>query len=256
MKEMDINDFLGKFNFREEGEGLIGIERERFLMAENGVPTPKSEDFLKMVNGPQWGYELSACQIEDRTIPRKTARDIRRELVTNDELGQKIARRIGLTLRAIEVAPINMPIDVYPDPRYLEIVKDINHERLAAACRVTATHIHLGMPDIDSAIRVANFLRGYIGYLSRVGDHSHGQRLRLYKTMATDWHSPFYRDKEHLFEVAKAEGFAANPRDCWHLIRISIHGTVELRMFGVTEDIDEIMRWVSIVRLILQKRKK
>ena len=146
-----------------------------------------------------------------------------------------------------------MPLDVYPEPRYLKIVKNITKERLKAACRVTGTHIHLGMTDIESAIQTANYLRKYIEYLSNLGDHSKGERLKLYKTMATDWYPPLYKNSKHFFEVAVQKGFVDNPRNCWHLIRISIHGTVELRMFGVTENIEEITDWVSIIRSILKE---
>lgn len=43
-------------------------------------------------------------------------------------------------------------------------------------------------------------------------------------------------------------------RNCWYLIRISIQGTVELRMFDVTEDIEEIISWVSVLQLILRRK--
>ena len=66
--------------------------------------------------------------------------------------------------------------------------------------------------------------------------------------MADNYQPTAYESSEHLFEIARAEGFTDNPRNCWKLIRISIHGTVELRMFGVTDNLDEILEWVSFVK--------
>jgi len=255
MTEKSIDEFIGKFNFLAKSKGLVGIEREWFLLS-SGNPAPRSPEFLELIKDPKWTYELSACQVEDRTEPKKTLKEIREELIRNEKKGRSIAKKLGLNLHAIEVAPKDMPLDVYPSPRYLKIVENISQERLLSACRVAAIQIHLGVPDIETAIQTANDLRKDIDYLSSIGDHSQGKRLELYKTMATNWEPPHYRDGEHFFEIAKKQNFVDNPRDCWHLIRISIHGTVELRMFGVTENVEEIIGWVSAIRSLLDDWKR
>ena len=190
--------------------------------------------------------------MEDRTPPLREIRMIRAALEKNDLYGQQIANKMGVYLQVIEVGPKNMPLEVYPDPRYLQIVSNIDQKRLSAACRVTGTHIHLGMPDIFTAIKAANRLREHLDFLCQIGDHSKGERLRLYKEMALNWQPPYYESSEHFFEVARSEGFVDNPRNCWHLIRISVHGTVELRMFGVTEDLDEICYWIEIAKKLIE----
>ncbi|MEK7498442.1 MAG: hypothetical protein AAB611_01120, partial [Patescibacteria group bacterium] len=52
--------------------------------------------------------------------------------------------------------------------------------------------------------------------------------------------------------TAQFRGFAENPRNCWDLIRISRHGTIEFRMFGVTDHVDEVLMWVSRIKKILK----
>ena len=86
----------------------------------------------------------------------------------------------------------------------------------------------------------------------RLGDHSRGERIRLYQTMATNWRPPIYESSDHFDAVAREQGFAENLRNCWHLIRLSRHGTVELRMFGMTENVDENICWIEAVRDILR----
>ncbi len=245
-----IQDFLASFRFRPELAGCVGIERERFLVSPEGAFAPRADEFLSEMRDAAWTYELSRCQVEDRT---RSARDhfiVKANLLSNDNRGKFVAAKIGLGLQTLEVAPESMPLDVYPEPRYLAIAEKISRETLSAACRVAGTHIHLGMRNMDEAIAAYNLLRAELETLTRLGDHSGGERIRLYRAMAGKWNPPQYRDEQELFEIARQEGFAENSRNCWHLIRITQKGTVECRMFGVTVFPDEILEWVSAVRRI------
>lgn len=249
-----LEGFLSLFDFKKELRGYVGIERERFLEVR-GRFVPRAEEFLRLIDDPLWTYELSACQVEDRTNPKLSEADIKLELEKNDNHGNLIADKMGLNLIAMELAPEDMPLTVYPDARYLAIAKNISRERLSAACRVAGTHIHLGMGSMEEAIRAHNILVPYLETLCKLGDHSDGGRIRLYKEMAVNWKPIIYRDEKHLFEVAVEQGFTDNPRNCYHLIRISRHGTIELRMFGVTSSIDEILSWIEFVRNILRQKE-
>ena len=241
-----------EIRFKRKMTGFVGVERERFL-SKGAKIVPRAEEFLAIIKDPLWTYELSACQIEDRTPPLQGINKIKEALKTNDCRGQVIASRLGLDISTLEVAGKGMPLTVYPEPRYLRIKTQISQESLSAACRVTATHFHFGMPDLLTAIRVANMLRRHLNYFCDLGDHSNGERLRLYKKMATHWEPPHYKNSQHFFAVAKNQRFMENLRDCWHLIRISKHGTVELRMFGVTEDLNEICGWIETIRDLIKK---
>ncbi|MFC1656754.1 hypothetical protein ACFL14_02240 [Patescibacteria group bacterium] len=252
MKNSEFQEFLSRFNFQKDLVGCVGVERERFLINGDLNIVPRAFDFLQLINDFEtWTYELSACQVEDRTKPLRSVCQIKEAMFLNEITGLKIAKELGLGFAVYEVAGEKMPLDVYPDPRYLEIKSTITPDRLSAACRVTATHFHIGMPNLLTAIHVSNYLRKYIELFSGIGDHSNGIRLGLYKEMAKDWNPPFYENEEHYFEVARKGGHVSNSRDCWHLIRISKYGTVELRMFGVTEDLDEICSWITDVTKII-----
>ena len=249
MTQANLKRFCENFRFKEEFIGYIGTERERFLRdKKSGLLLPRSALFLQSINNPLWTYELSACQVEDRTNPRKNKKSIVDALRANDVAGHTVAEQLGLRLCTDEVAEKNMPLDIYPEKRYLEISKTIQKAVLMAACRVAGTHIHIGVKNLGHAIRVHNNLRRHLDELCAIGDHSGGERLKLYKLMAPNWNPPHYHGVKHLFRVAQAEKFVDNPRNCWHLIRISIHGTVELRMFGVTENLEEILEWITLIR--------
>lgn len=248
MKQTELADFLARFKFVESMSDYVGIEREHFLVSQTGEIVPRSVEFLQRINDQRWTYELSACQVESRTKPQKDLSAMRLELLENTNNGKKAAEKLGLHLMNREVGDANMPLDVYPNPRYLEIVRTLPRERLEAACRVTGTHLHLGVKNMDHALRVYNSLIPHLETLCRLGNHSNGERLRLYKTMAAKWRPVVYENVECFFDIALEDGFSENPRNCWQLIRISIHGTIELRMFGVTDHTDEILWWISQVK--------
>ena len=241
---------MSKFSFRPELRGHIGVEREQFLVSPKDARTyvPQSKRFLDEINNSSWTYELSACQVEFRTHPQFDLSAIKQELVNNESLGNSVATKLKIKLDNQEVADLNMPLDVYTNDRYLEIARTISVEQLRAACRVAGTHVHIGVGSIEEAISINNSLVPYLETLCKIGDHSQGERLRLYKTMASHWQPVMYENAEHLFHFAQEENFTENPRNCWKLIRISIHGTVELRMFGSTHDVDEIVEWVSFIK--------
>ncbi len=245
---MKRNEFFGLFKFKKELAGFVGVEREHFLVAQNGETVPRSKDFLKAIGDPRWTYELSACQVESRTRPQKDLSAIELELLENDNNGCLVARNLNLRLANLEVAPNDMPLDVYPLPRYLEIVSRISKTELLAACQVTGTHLHLGVRNMAEAIALYNSLIPCLEKLCELGDHSAGERLKRYKRMAKNWLPPVYGGTEDFYETAIEQGFAENPKNCWHLIRISAHGTVELRMFGVTDNLDEIILWIESVK--------
>jgi gamma-glutamyl:cysteine ligase YbdK (ATP-grasp superfamily) len=246
---MSSSSFLSLFNFNPSLAGAIGIEREFFLLDASRQPLPRSPEFLDIVKDQQWTYELSACQVEHRTEPRINIDDIRQELQHGSAIGKQAAAKLGLQLGSLELAPANMDLGYYPhDQRYQKIVMTLPREILLAACRVAGVHIHLGVKEIREALLIHNRFVEHLDDLCRLGDHSGGERLRLYKQMAKNWQPPVYKSVEHLQAMAREQGFEQNPRNCWHLIRISRHGTVELRMFGMTDDLDEIIGWVRTIR--------
>ena len=257
VRSKEPSSFLSRFSFRPELRGFVGIEREHFLVygagLASGMYAPLAKSFLEAIDDRRWTYELSAYQVESRTSPQIDLSAAKLEMLENENWGSQAALSLGLRLVNREVASHLFPLEVYPDPRYLEISSNISPEKLDAACRVTGTHIHIGAKDMNQAIAINNILISHLERFCLLGDHSNGERIRLYKIMAENWQPGLYQNPEHLFEIARAEGFTENPRNCWKLIRISIHGTVELRMFGSTDNVDEILEWVSIVRSVIQE---
>lgn len=255
---MKIQKFMQQFNFRNDGKMLVGIEREGFILNCNGKIAPLASKVLEILKDRlRFGYELSACQLEDRIGPCKL-QDLKNHIAANDEEIRKAEKKINFSRLYCEVASANMPLDVFPDPtgRYQKIVRNLPKDILLAACRVAAIHIHIGMPDHRTAMKVYNKAINHIEELCKLGDGSNGKRLKIYKIMAPDFKPPRYHDWQDFYDLAIAKNFVADPRKCWHLIRLSVHGTIEFRMFGSTPDLDKIINWSKICHNICLKAMK
>lgn len=257
-----IEAFLDRFKFDPKRAFNVGVERECFVADEQGQIVPQAHEVLAHIKekslSPTFkqsvGYELSACQVEVRTPPCHMEK-LCDELYSQDrELSASMAQ-LGYTPLFLEVAPASMPLDVYPDPtgRYASMTKGMPREVLLAACRVIGTHVHVGMPDAETALRVYNRVIEECDTLCRKGDGSFGERLEIYKIMEPNPIPMPFEDWQNFFETAVEKGFAEDPRKCWKLIRISSHGTIEFRMFGATNSVPQILSWAMFCHDLCRK---
>lgn len=249
---MDTNDFIAKFSFLPETTMNVGVEQECFIADCGGAIVPAALELLQSVRTlncePElFGYELSACQLETRTQPVLVSA-IRKELIRVNGHRDALLSQNGYRAHFDEVGPEHMPLDVYPDPsgRYQRITQCISKESLLAACRVIGTHVHIGMPDLETALRVYNHVIKHLDVLCERGNGSFGERLAIYKQMAPDYRPQRYDNMEDYYHYALEHGFADDPRRCWTLIRITIHGTIEFRMFGATHSSSRVASWARI----------
>lgn len=245
------NSFTARFCFKPEYRGHFGVERECFLMDGN-VIVPQAVSVLNLLpqNG-KYGYELSACQLEMRTSPSLLS-NLYAELFQIEKTAAEAASNLGLKLEHIPVAPQEMSVEVYPDPtgRYARIAERLPQEVLLAACRVAAVHIHIGVRDTTEAIIVYNRLIKHFNELKNMGDTCNGQRMALYRLMAPDTLPQAYTSWEEFHEAMHARECEEDPRQCWDLIRISTHGTVEVRVFDSVPDIKRIVKWAQVINEI------
>ncbi len=249
-----MKTFNERFSFDPEKHLFLGIERECFL-TRGGSILPIAPEIIPQLEGKgNYGYELSACQLELRTNPIQI-KSLSKTLRCSHELLNEHEKMFKFEALHQEVAPFNIPLDVYPDPtgRYQEITKNMPVETLRAACRVAGTHVHVGMGSPKKAISAYNSAIEHLPKLCEIGDKSGGERLEIYKIMASDFKPPYYENWRSYETYAKTAGFEENPRNCWHLIRISIHGTIEFRMFGATPCVDEITEWAEFCHSICRE---
>lgn len=255
--------FFASFKFNQGGALLLGVEEEaRVKSAGTGLivtSMPKilplivdygweSEDGRTRINpGPFVDMEAFAAQSEIRYGPCKTLEELRAKCRwTKREFKGSLAR-FGLRPCFDEFGPPDTPIVVSPKERYHQIVDSWSPEKKTATARITATHVHIGMPDAPTALRVYNGVIPSCKELCEMGDHSGGARLDvLRRVIAPGFADPVpFASWEHLYQFACENNFAEDLGKWWSLVRLTVHGTIEFRMFGSTESVDEIMLWAE-----------
>jgi gamma-glutamyl:cysteine ligase YbdK (ATP-grasp superfamily) len=243
-------EFKARFRYDPSRLLYVGAEREYFIKNARGeivAEAPRLLSTLQESDEPaRFGYELSACQIETRTMPCNRAL-FADELRHGQALLNAVLGRHDLSVSCQCVAPATMSLDVYPDPkgRYQRMVPYMSEEELRAACRIIGTHIHIGMPDHETALKVYNKAAPRWRELYEKGG-SPAERLELYAQVAPNFVPEQFDGWDHFYWYATKNGFDHDPRQCWSLIRISVHGTLEFRVFPATESIEEIAEWADI----------
>lgn len=240
-----------RFQYRQDLAFHVGVEREFFIVDQKtGLIVPRAPEVLVHLRNPfikvgSFGYELSACQIEYQTLPGANADEICRMIDKLDAELDRILNSLGLKRISLEVAPADMPRDIYPDPsgRYEEIASNLSVMALTAALQVTGTHFHVGMPDALTALRIYNQVIKHNDELCALGDGSNGERLRLYGQVTENATPVPYESWATYDAYAMEHGFFEDTSNCWHLIRLTKHGTIEFRNFGVTESTQDVVNW-------------
>jgi gamma-glutamyl:cysteine ligase YbdK (ATP-grasp superfamily) len=256
----NLAEFRRRFAFDPNKALYLGVEREYFVTDQAGKIVPKAPELLSFLHSPHsdpidplgvFGYELSACQVESHAGPRSTLEALVSDLRRGEEALDRGLAALGLGVSYTEVAPADMPLDVYPDPtgRYQEITRTMPRNILLGACRIIGTHVHIGMPDHETALHVYNSIVPEVPRLCGSA-YSTPERQQIYREVAVRCDPPAYESWEAFHFHALQHGFEEDPRRCWTLARISGHGTLEFRMFGATADIHRVAAWASECRAL------
>lgn len=256
--------FLRQFTFNPAYAGWIGVEQEAFVAcAKTGIIGPHAKRLLdclanqeEVAAASSYGPELSACQIEWRTNqPTPSIQALQKTWWQSVVRLEEAAAETSLVLRYQPVGPSGMPLAVFPDPRrrYEQIAQSLTTAQLAAACRVAGLHVHIGMPDPDTALRVYNYVVQQTEALQHLLEQASAQRLTLYSRMQPTLLSPPFSSWDDLRVYAEVSGFVEDPRRWWSLVRISKHGTIEFRMFDSQPCSDTSIRWADVCLRLCQR---
>jgi carboxylate-amine ligase len=172
----------------------IGVEEELFLVrARDGGQIDAREEVLGALESPARGEitgEVFACQIELITDICKTSAEA--IAVLSDLRRSVLATGIGLIGSATHPVADEDDCAISETDRYHYIA---DHLGDALSTPVAALHVHVGMPDAETAIRVFNGLRRHLPVLEALGANS-----------------PFRHGRDSGFASARELGIRAWPR--------------------------------------------
>jgi carboxylate-amine ligase len=152
-------------------EFTVGVEEELHLVdAETHELTPAAADVLARLELPpdRAGHEAYAAQIELRTPPCADAAEADAALAQN----RAAAASAGATLMGAGLHPNSSwgAADTVDEPRYHEVAQSMRD--LFGRTPEAALHVHVGMPDKETALRVFNGLRCHLPLLIGLGANS------------------------------------------------------------------------------------
>jgi len=163
--------FLMEHAFGTSEPFTLGIEEELLLVDRETLRlAPVAADVLAAMDAHERAasHEVYAASIELRSPPRLDAEDAARELTTL----RAAAREAGATLIGAGVHPAGELGDVplVDEPRYRLVGGSMRG--LIRRTPECALHVHVGMPDPDTAIRVFNGIRSYLPLLLALSANS------------------------------------------------------------------------------------
>lgn len=243
----------------------MGVEEELLLVDEELQLSPVSEKVLAALGERLSGSvsaEIFAAQIELKTQVCYDANQTLRELATL----RRAVREAGTELLGTGIHPADESrhARLVDKPRYRVVERDLRGLLTTPPCGL---HVHVGMPDPDTAVRVANALRRHLGVLQALTANSPfregadaGQASA--RTAVVHSYPRFeipraFRDYEDFCRVADQLIAAAGVEDYtyiwWDVRPHPKLGTVEVRAMDVQTDVVTSAAVAALVQALAAK---
>ncbi len=180
------------------------------------------------------------------------------------------AGRAGLKIASAGTHPFSHWKDqlITPGDRYVEIVKDM--QLLARANLIFGLHVHVGIPDRETAIQVMNQVRYFLPHLYALSVNSpfwvgrdtglKGYRLKVFERFprtgipdAFESHSEY----EEYCRLLVKTGCVDNAKKIWWDIRLHpFFDTLELRVCDAQSRVDDTLALAALIQAIISKLHK
>ena len=239
---------------------LVGVEEELLLVdAQRHKLAADAERLLPAIEAPEGlvAHEAYAAEIELRSPPSRDAAEAAAALGGLRDA----ARRAGATLMGCGVHPAGE----YGDAPLVDVERYRRCERdMRGLMRRTpecALHVHVGMPDPETAIRAYNGLRRHLPLLAGLAASSpfwfgldsglasaRSALVRAYPGRGVPRAFRDYADYEEAVATALAAGGLNDPSLLWWDLRPHArHGTVELRELDVQASLEDTAALAALV---------
>ncbi|MFF0266940.1 glutamate--cysteine ligase [Kribbella sp. NPDC004536] len=242
----------------------FGVEEELLLVSASGDPLPRSRAVVADLEDLDVALELSRAMVEINTPVCTTADELHDHLVHMRSQLASAAAEEGGRLLAIAVPPHGRAAQsITKKPRYQELARKWG--LLAREQGVCGCHVHVGVPDKETATKVSNHLRPWLPVLLALSANSPiylGQDTGFASwrwLMTTRWPSagppPYLESADHydaLVAMHLAAGTLIDEQMVYWDIRPSSHlPTVEVRVSDVPLTVDETVLIATLVRAIV-----
>jgi carboxylate-amine ligase len=245
----------------------LGVEEE-FLVVDpdNGRPVPVADKVIDLARrfGTDLEPELTRIQVESNTPVCQGIREVRAHLLNTRSVAAVAALQAGGQLLALGVSLAGPAGQPFSDPaRYQRIGE--RYGMLAAEHGVCGCHVHVAVPDRETAVQVGNHLRPWLPTLLALTANSPihqgvdtgyaSWRSVLCGRWACSGAPPHFTSAEHydaVVDMMVGSGAVLDRRMVYWDVRPSEHlPTVEVRVSDVPATVNESVLLAVLVRALV-----
>ena len=248
----------------------VGVEEEFHLVDPAGYRLTRSPALAAAVLRGEAGRhlhaEITTTQLESATGICTDLAQLRAELVTTRAEAAGAAARAGVRILAASTHPFDSwhDQDITPAPRYLAMVD--RWAGLALQQDICGCHVHVGVPDLDTAVAVMDRARPYLPVLLAMTGSSpfHDGVDTGHDSYRTMWWSrwPTAGPPELLGSADRfrevvgglvASGVIADGSHLYWDLRPSSHlPTLEFRLADVCTEVDDAVLHAALARSLVR----
>jgi YbdK family carboxylate-amine ligase len=248
----------------------FGVEEEFHLVDPVSYRLTRSpaltESVLRQESGPHLHAEITTTQVESVTGVCTSLSQLRAELVTTRAEAAGAAARAGVRILAASTHPFDswQQQDITPAPRYQAMVD--RWAGLAQQQDICGCHVHVGVPDLETAVAVMDRARPYLAVLLALTGSSpfhdgfdtghHSYRTMWWSRWPTTGPPEYLGSAERFQEVVTGMVTSGVIADASHLywdLRPSSHlPTLEFRLADVCTEVDDVVLHAALARSLVR----
>ena len=248
----------------------FGVEEEFHLVDPHSYRLTRSPELAMAVlrgeSGRHLHAEITTTQLESATDVCTGLDDLRTELVTTRAEAAGAAARAGVRILAASTHPFDswQQQDITPAPRYQAMVD--RWAGLAEQQDIVGCHVHVGVPDLDTAVAIMDRARPYLPVLLAMTGSSpfHDGVDTGHSSYRTVWWSrwpntgipEYLGSAERFAEVVAglvASGVIADGSHLYWDLRPSSHlPTLEFRLADVCTEVDDVVLHAALARCLVR----
>ena len=248
----------------------FGVEEEFHLVDPVSYRLTRSPALAAAVMareaGPHLHAEITTTQLESATDVCRSLSDLRTELVTTRAEAAGAAARAGVRILAASTHPFDSwhQQDITPAPRYTAMVD--RWAGLAVQQDIVGCHVHVGVPDLETAVAIMDRARPYLPVLLAMTgsspfhdgvDTGHASyRTMWWSRWPTTGPPEYLGSAERFHEVVTglvASGVVADASHLYWDLRPSYHlPTLEFRLADVCTEVDDVVLHAALVRSLVR----
>ncbi|SES30228.1 carboxylate-amine ligase [Lentzea albida] len=246
----------------------VGVEEEFLLVdPQTGAPVNLADEVVAIAReqlGLELEHELTGAQVEINTTICRDVDQARGELLELRRKVARAARAAGCRAIAVGAPPLGEATGEVTDSlRYRRIAREFG--ALAEQQLICGCHVHVEVPDRETAVQVCNHVRPWLPVLAAVTANSPfagGEDTGFASWRSTVWSRwpvsgppPVFDSWEHYEELCDTMITAGTALDramvYWDVRPATELPTVEVRVSDVAATVDEAALLAALVRALV-----